>query len=189
MRPLVLLCLAALALPGCSNTCPYGSTGQHGTDCKSRPEPSARERDGWHAGALRPRVATLRRRGVGRLWGVRVNRWGEVWATPAGGGRLVLDVGDHEVRDPKDDWDSAGHTPFSVRRVHADAVERAMGPIGRMARGMPFVDADLYDFGVGPRKGLKWYVTVGSGSSYRTWEADVRGRLLCELDRSDGTCP
>jgi hypothetical protein len=126
---------------------------------------------------------------VGRLWGVRVNRWGEVWATPAGGGRLVLDVGDHEVRDPKDDWDSAGHTPFSVRRVHADAVERAMGPIGRMARGMPFVDADLYDFGVGPRKGLKWYVTVGSGSSYRTWEADVRGRLLCELDRSDGTCP
>lgn len=184
----VLLTILGLALGSCSNTCPYGSEGSHVSDCKSRPDPSAEEAQGWRAAALAPRLTELRRRGVTSVAGLRVNRWGEVWVKTTAGKRIVLDVGTGEVTDPKDNWESTGSRPFPLAKARGNAVQDAMAPITRRTGGMPFVDADLFDFGVGPTAGLRWHITVGSGSTYRTFHATPAGRLICEMNRSTGVC-
>lgn len=185
----VILANLGLALGSCSNTCPYGSEGSHSTDCKSRPDPSADEARGWRAAALAPRLVELRRRGVTSVDGLRVNRWGEVWVTTAAGKQIVLDVETRDVEDPKDDWESTGSRAFPLAKAHAAAVQDAMVAIDRRAGGMPFVDADLFNFGVGPTAGLRWHITVGAGSTYRTFHATPAGRLICEMNRATGVCP
>ncbi|MBJ7329310.1 MAG: hypothetical protein JHC95_05390 [Solirubrobacteraceae bacterium] len=185
-----LLAALMLALTACSgNTCPYGSEGNHASDCKSRPDPSANEAEGWRAPAVAPRLTELRRRGITDINGLRVNRWGEVWVTTASGKQLVLDVDTKEVKDPKDDWETKGTRPIPLTAANSEAVPTAMAAIKRQAPGMPFVDADLFDFGVGPTAGVRWHITVGSGSEYRTFHATTQGRLICEMNRETGVCP
>ncbi len=59
--------------------------------------------------------------------------------------------------------------------------------IAAAAPGMSFNDADLYLSPVGVDTGLLWHITVASGSTYRTFLADRRGRVRCERDRTIGT--
>ena len=182
------LLTAVLALGGCSNTCPYGSEGSlaGSKDCKDRPEPSADELTGYRTAAMAPRLAELRRRKIRSVNGIRVNRWGEMWVTDAADKNLVLDLDNKEI-DPKDDWETTGHRPFSTGKAKPAAIAAAVAQIHRIAPEFDqFNDADLWDFGVGERAGVRWYVTVQNDGVYRTFMADLKGKLVAEIDRQRG---
>lgn len=184
----VSLLLIAFATAGCSNTCPYGSKGAKNSsgDCKSRPDPSADELTGYRTADVAPRLKEIRRRGITAVNGIRVNRWGEMWVTDSSGKTLVLDHNNKEV-DPKDDWETTGHNSFSAEKAKPAAIDTALAQIRRIAPDFDeFNDADLWDFGVGERAGVRWYVTVQNDGTYRTFLANSKGKLVAELDREHG---
>ena len=182
------LLIVVLAATGCENTCPYGSEGsQTGSkDCKNRPDPSADELTGYKTADVAPRLKELRSRKITSVNGIRINRWGEMWVTDSSGRTIVLDRNNKEV-DPKDDWETTGSRPFPASKAKATAISAALAQINKIAPEFTeFNDADLWDFGVGERAGVRWYVTVQNDGVYRTFLANTKGKLTAELDREQG---
>ncbi len=188
---LLIAALLAVALPGCSNTCPYGSGGNHSTDCKSRPEPSAKEAAGFTAASLAARLPAIRRQ-LPTINGLEVNRWGELWVRRPGSlsaGNLVIDVDGREVKEPKDEWESSGTDAFSSQLVRSNALEDALKAIAALdpEHELKLANADLRIFPVGPRAGLRWHIVAYHDRTFRNFEASPAGELLCELD-DQGAC-
>jgi hypothetical protein len=195
------LCVGALlavllSASGCSNTCDYGTSGSNG-NCKSRPEPSAKEKEGFRASSLTPRFEALRRHKDARdgVDTVNVNRWGEIGAGRNGDWIWTSNV-DGKPVGKTGTLSASGEGTESFDPADADprAIDRAMNEIfrrdpdaafvaGALALAHPRVEggADI------TRNELRWRVTTNTGKVFAYYETDRRGRLRCVILSTDAT--
>src|SRR4051812_15381667 len=188
--PLFLCACAALlvALPGCSNTCDYGSNHQGGSSCKSRPGPNDEEKAGYHADSLTPRFKAMRR-AEPTVEGVNVDRWGEIGAKLDNEWVWTANV-DGKSIDKKGSLTASGEGTDAFDSADADprALDRAMQAILRRQPDAEFVAGALAL--VHPRveggaditkQELRWRVTTAIGDDFYYYETDRKGRLRCVI--------
>jgi hypothetical protein len=191
------LLLAVLSAAGCSSTCDYGSSGSNGSNCKSRPEPNAREKDGFTGASLTPRFALMRlsRETRGGVDAVTVNRWGEIGVRRDGDWVWTANVDGKPVsKKGLLSGFGEGTDPFDAKDADPEAVEAAMDAVREREPTAEFIAAVL---GLAnpripggadvTRSELRWRITTKIGKDYAYYETDRRGKPACVIVSTDTT--
>lgn len=195
----VALLVLALSAAGCSQTCDYGFQGSEGSgQCAPRPDPSAKEKDGYRAASLTPRFEDLRasKEAGDGVETITVNRWGEIGAKRDSDWVWTENV-DGKPIDKQQSLTAIGEGDETLDPDDADprAIERAMEAIrrrspdaefvaGAFALAHPRVTVGVVDV---TEYELRWTVTTKEGDDFAYYETDRRGRPRCVISSTDGS--